>query len=172
MKTCGVCKKDKPLVDFTKDKYRKDGHDRRCKDCKAEIYSKIPKTERQKWRRGYYEKHINQELALCAIYRETNRAKRNQYIKDYYKAKPWKGSVKTAKYRATKLNATPVWLTRDQFLEIIKIYENCPKGYHVDHIVPLQGKQVTGLHVPWNLQYLPAKENQRKGNRISLAKSA
>jgi hypothetical protein len=60
-------------------------------------------------------------------------------------------------------NATPKWANLDKIKEI---YMNCPKGYHVDHIIPLQGVGICGLHVENNLQYLPAIENIRKGNRL------
>lgn len=75
-------------------------------------------------------------------------------------------AARTAKRRARKLQATPAWAN----LEVIKeIYLNCPEGHHVDHIVPLQGKNVCGLHVEYNLQYLPASENMSKGNKFDEA---
>jgi hypothetical protein len=50
--------------------------------------------------------------------------------------------------------------------EIAEIYRNCPKGYHVDHIYPINGENFSGLHVPWNLQYLTASENIAKSNKL------
>lgn len=68
-----------------------------------------------------------------------------------------------AKRRAQKLNATVSWA---DLRKIREIYRNCPEGYHVDHIIPLQGTLVCGLHVENNLQYLTSFENKSKGNRF------
>lgn len=59
--------------------------------------------------------------------------------------------------------ATPPWADLGAIREF---YRNRPEGYHVDHIVPINGKNVCGLHVIGNLQYLPASENLSKGNRF------
>lgn len=65
---------------------------------------------------------------------------------------------------ASKIMATPKWADMS---EILRFYENTPPGHHVDHIVPLRGRNVCGLHVLDNLQYLPASENVSKGNRFA-----
>tara|TARA_R110002153_G_scaffold111518_1_gene253220 strand:- start:455 stop:931 length:477 start_codon:yes stop_codon:yes gene_type:complete len=67
-----------------------------------------------------------------------------------------------AKRRSTKLQRTVGWTDHKAIKEF---YANCPKGYHVDHIVPLQGTNVSGLHVLNNLQYLTATQNLKKGNK-------
>ena len=74
-----------------------------------------------------------------------------------------------AKRRATELKATPSWAD----LEYIKSYykiaqfltEHTNEEYHVDHIAPLLGKNICGLHCTENLQVVPAVWNLKKGNR-------
>lgn len=68
--------------------------------------------------------------------------------------------------------ATPPWITETQRKEMIDVYMECRRIsretgvlHHVDHIIPLKGPDVRGLHVPWNLQILPAKVNQSKHAR-------
>lgn len=101
-----------------------------------------------------------------------NKAHVLNYGKNHRKNNPIQYRAHKAKRRAFKLLRTPNWLTKDQIKEIedyytiasmFKMYTG--EMYHVDHIVPLQGKKVSGLHVPWNLQVLPAKENIKKQNK-------
>lgn len=81
----------------------------------------------------------------------------NKYVKEYRRFQ--QGTA-----RASKILRTPTWADLDK---IRKIYDNCPEGFHVDHIVPLNGALVSGLHVENNLQYLPAIENCKKSNKFS-----
>jgi hypothetical protein len=70
--------------------------------------------------------------------------------------------AKAALERARKLQRVPKWANLE---EINIFYKNRPKGYHVDHIIPLNGKRVSGFHVIDNLQYLIAEDNLSKSNK-------
>jgi hypothetical protein len=73
--------------------------------------------------------------------------------------------ARNAQYRAERKLRLPSW---SEEKEIEEFYANCPPGMHVDHMLPLKGELVSGLHVLANLQYLTEKENLEKGNRINL----
>lgn len=80
-----------------------------------------------------------------------------------------------AKRDAAKKSRTPAWLTESDNVDIKALYVQARQltketgvEHHVDHIVPLQGSLVSGLHVPWNLQVLTAKENMQKNNRFEV----
>ncbi len=62
--------------------------------------------------------------------------------------------------------ATPPWITYEQIRAMAAISVNCPRGHHIDHIVPLSSPIVCGLNVPWNLQHLAKGPNLLKSNHI------
>ncbi len=86
-----------------------------------------------------------------------------------------KCAARLARYYTAKKNAAPLWLTQVMVNEMELVYiESASKtketgmSHNVDHIVPLQGKTVSGLHVPWNLQILTKMENCRKSNKLLI----
>lgn len=121
----------------------------RCVDCfnkeRAEIRSLNIEKSRKRERESYYKHKSN---------------------KQEYSKRPDIRARKTFQKRtrdAIKLRATPKWSNLE---EIAEIYRDCPKGYHVDHIIPLKSKLVCGLHVPENLRAIPKFDNLSKGNKF------
>jgi len=95
---------------------------------------------------------------------------RQRYLKNY-QTDPGKYTAKGAKRRAAKLQATPAW---SDLVAIAEIYRQAQQltldtgvNHDVDHIVPLRGKYVWGLHIPINLQVLTSSANKRKLNKHS-----
>lgn len=137
MKYCPTCDNIKPHDKFYKCK--RQGLRHKCKKCADLDTKKLDRSE-------YYKRRYREEKAKDPV--AFNRKQRE----------------KCARRKAKKLQRTPAWAN----LEKIKnIYQLCPEGHHVDHIIPLQGKLVSGLHVPENLQYLTKEENLKKGNKYT-----
>ena len=112
-------------------------------------------------------KNIEDKRKCTARYnaKPENKKRKAEWGRQYRKDNAAKFAASSAKRRAVKSERTVGW-TDD--LVIKMIYEDCPKGYQVDHIIPLRGEKVSGLHVAWNLQYLTAEENLAKGNKYDI----
>lgn len=92
----------------------------------------------------------------------------NTYCKDCQSILTAKTSAdRQSRYRAAKLDRSPKWVSSSERSSILKFYLECPDGYQVDHIIPLQGATVSGLHVLSNLQYLTIAENCSKSNKYN-----
>jgi hypothetical protein len=95
------------------------------------------------------------------------------YQKNFYQANKQIYMAASARRRAAQESATPAWLTAVDKAMIQEMYDVSEARYiqtgikhHVDHIVPINGKGVAGMHVPWNLQVITAQENLSKGWRF------
>lgn len=114
---------------------------------------------------------------IRASQRKTRIKETSLYNKQYRKENPEIVNAIKAKRRAAKLSRTPKWLTREDWEKIQEYYtyaqlftETLEIPYEVDHIIPLQGKNISGLHCPQNLQILTKKENNLKKNKFPYYK--
>ena len=109
-------------------------------------------------------------IARNLAWREANPGRLNDLSREWRLKNKGKTNSLTAKRRAHKANATPSWANLffiEEAYNLAKIRESITGiCWHVDHIVPLNGRNVCGLHVENNLQVIPAIENMAKGNRF------
>lgn len=151
------------------------------------------KAKRAAYFKSYYEAHKEEIKALSRKREISNPERRRQEVREWCRANPDKRKEITRTYREDNpekvkvarkswyvanykrwaayagvrrsrlLQRTPAWA---DLSIIVKFYEACPEGYHVDHIYPLCGRYVSGLHVLENLQYLSVTENLKKSNKM------
>jgi hypothetical protein len=127
------------------------------------------------WFAEYNQKNKEVKAAKARVYRVKKRVEQAAYYSAYRKAYRGRRNALLVKYRASQLQRTPKWLTPDDHWMMEEAYDLAARRtalksgghaqWHVDHIVPLQGKTVSGLHVPLNLRVIPAAENSRQSNR-------
>ena len=135
-------------------------------------YYEANKERREAYYEAYKEANKGKVKAIGKAWREANKENIKAYKKAWREANKGKVNAVVAKRKASKLQRTPSWLTKEDLAEIEDIYRMAKRRsevegieYHVDHIIPLQGRNISGLHVPSNLQILRARDNLSKGNR-------
>ena len=170
-KVCSCCKDVLTTEHYNKLASAKDGLQKYCKSCqsaKNKEWVAANKDSRSIYKRTYVAANSARTKEIKRKWDATNKDHRKAYRKErsaYY-------SERASHRRGRLLGATPSWLTEDQ-IEAIRLaywlaedlYAVSGQKYHVDHIVPLQGRNVCGLHVPWNLQILPSDINISKSNK-------
>lgn len=93
--------------------------------------------------------------------------KTSEYKRRWKERNPSAASRFRRERREALKKATPPWLTKAMRTEMNAIYKEARRlGHHVDHIVPLRGGTVCGLHVPWNLRVLPGPENMKRPRKF------
>ena len=112
----------------------------------------------------YHDKHRDKVNKKNTVWRKAN----PDYSKTYRAENRGQANAHAAKRRAAKLQRTPVWSETKSILGLYQLAayltEEHGRTIHVDHIIPLQGKEVSGLHCLSNLQLLYAEDNLSKSN--------
>lgn len=193
-KKCNCCKNI-----YNVDHFRNNGKE--CIECRAIRNESKKKWRAQRKEQGLPLDNTSKEK--MAEWREKNADHIKKYSLDYYKDNTLVIKVKKKKYRtenrdslresynrwrrdnperctelsarrrARKRNATPKWLTEEDFKVMRTFYAESHRltketgiDHAVDHIHPLAGEDFCGLHVPWNLQVLTRSENSTKKNYL------
>lgn len=157
-----------------------------CTCCKTELalssFKRIRQPEQSVGKSG---KHIQMFNSICRVCESASvlryyyknqeekieyQKKRNRLMLDVYRHRK---NAHGAAYRAASRSATPSWLTKEDRKHMRDLYNlreqltnKTGTLHHVDHVIPLNGLSVCGLHVPWNLQVIPSTQNSQKSNQL------
>lgn len=162
-RTCRTCLSFKPIFMF-------EGNRTTCRKCRTKLHSLTLDKEKAKlthkrWRSRNQERHNKSSRE----WKRKNKQRHANYNKEWNDRNRDLVRAKDARRRAAKLKSTPAWVDHGK---INKVYHQCELitrttgvTHEVDHVIPLQGRLVCGLHVDYNLRVVTMKENRAKGNR-------
>jgi hypothetical protein len=186
-KRCRYCKQLLSVELFSNNKKEKDGLNRQCKPCqrvyyqknRAAIIARVQANTDKQEKQAYDLKRRKEKSDQIKEYDRARNAlpHRIQANKEWQKANPEARRITAAKYmqkrRASQLKATPSWFGElDEFAlqEALKLCQLREKTtnlkWELDHVVPLLGKTVCGLHCWANFQVVPMQFNRKKSNKF------
>ena len=172
-----VSARQKKHYEENRDKYlaRQNKYNAENRDEKAVYDKKYREENFDKYSarvKKYYEDNRAKYLARQNKYNAENRdeiaARKKKYREDY----PEKKAAADAKRRAAQLERIPSWSDKSDLKAIRKIYARCKRinkltgiPHEVDHVIPMQGENISGLHHSTNLAIIPAALNRSKKNK-------
>lgn len=174
-KICKYCQETKPLDLFVADKRNFDGRAPTCKACSykrnREWVAANPERNREMKRAS--KKRVYTIEKRRREYTQGDVARKAAVKKTWNDAHKIERRISAAIRKRHVRRATPSWISEEEKRVVRRFYKAAKllsqyseENYHVDHVIPLRGKLVCGLHVPWNLQILEAKTNQQKSYRF------
>lgn len=171
-KICACCKEVKDTSLFGGDKHRKDKLNPYCTLCVRQKSMDYANANREA-KRAAVKKYDDANREKIKAWREANADSMKEYWATYgkkyrteFKAET---AAKTRRQQAARRNAVPVWIDREKevlIYEEARIRREAGEAVEVDHIFPILGKTVCGLHWHGNLRVVPTFANRSKGNRI------
>ena len=176
MRNCKVCNFDQPLDNYT---VAKGYHIYTCKKCmqaRNKIWSQQNKEKMREYSKAYKARNKDAIAERSKLYALQNPEKRKATMQSYRQKNKSSEAENVRRRQARLLQRTPKWLTVDDIWMMREAYslaqlrtEMFGFTWHVDHVLPLQGKTVSGLHVPQNLQVIPWFDNLSKANKVSVS---
>lgn len=175
LKPCGRCHEAKPLADFGVRRASPDGLAHTCKECVKE--------RSHQWRldhpgahQQWYQENKEHKAVYWAAWQEKNKERTSANYKAWATANKDRVTALSAKRKAIKRSAVAPWIDHDAvraiYAEAARLTAETGVRHEVDHVIPLQGELVCGLHWEGNLQVLTKVENIRKSNRFDTGVSA